>query len=287
MPNNTPFAGRAGALPIDSLRPEFMAALEVGHVVVEAPTASGKSTRLPVWCAERGRVLVVEPRRLACRALARYVADDQGTGLGQGVGYAVRFDSRHGPDSQVVFITPGVALRWLAEHGLGAFGTVVLDEFHERRWDTDLLAALLRRRGQHRLVVASATVAGERLARYLNGRCLNAPGHPHPLELRHTEERELPRLRGLDERVCSAVRDVLQHTGEGDVLVFLPGRSEIQSVRHALGGHLDAEVIPLHAGVEAAIQDVRLRADGRAGVAVFGSGHADLPSTDRRGREGA
>ncbi|HKJ76935.1 MAG TPA: ATP-dependent RNA helicase, partial [Gammaproteobacteria bacterium] len=80
-------------LPIDAIRADFDAALAHGNVVVEAATGSGKSTRLPLWCAEQGRVLVVEPRRMAARSLARHVAHLQGTEVGAGVGYAVRFDA--------------------------------------------------------------------------------------------------------------------------------------------------------------------------------------------------
>ncbi|MFP4696428.1 DEAD/DEAH box helicase family protein, partial [Thiohalospira sp.] len=148
--------------PIDALRPEFDAA--TGHVVVEAPTGSGKSTRLPLWCAEGGRTLVVEPRRIAARSLARHVAALAGAEPGRGIGWAVRFDSRYRDDSAAIFATPGVALRWLAADGLAGFATVILDEFHERRWDTDLLLALLRHHGRHRLVVTSATLAGAALA---------------------------------------------------------------------------------------------------------------------------
>lgn len=245
-------------LPIERIRADFDAALAAGNVVVEAPTGSGKSTCLPRWCNARGRVLVVEPRRLAARSLARHVAQLEGTPVGEGVGYAVRFDACHGPGTRIVFVTPGVALRWLADDGLAGFATVVLDEFHERRADTDLLAALLRHHGRHRLVVTSATVEGARLARYLEAERLAAEGRLFPVEVRYAEQRDLPRTRDLAQRVAQAVRTVLGETDTGDVLVFLPGRGEIRAAETALHDQ-GTEVLPLHAGVDNATQDQALR----------------------------
>jgi ATP-dependent helicase HrpB len=253
-------------LPIDKLRQDFDAAWQDGHVVVEAPTGSGKSTRLPLWCAEHGPVLIVEPRRMAARSLARHVAELRGSELGGEVGYAVRFDARHRPDTRALFVTPGVALRWLAADGLAGFETVVLDEFHERRWDTDLLAARLRHENRHRLVITSATVAGERLARYLGGTRLEAEGRSYPVAVEYSEQRDLPRTRGLDERVVKGVKRALQLESEGDVLVFLPGKGEIAAAEKALKGQIQSEVIPLHAGTDAQTQDAVLRTSSQRRV---------------------
>ncbi|HKL77619.1 MAG TPA: helicase-related protein, partial [Gammaproteobacteria bacterium] len=245
-------------LPIDALRHDFAQALAGGHVVVEAPTGSGKSTRLPLWCAEHGPVLIIEPRRMAARSLARYVAELDGSAVGGRVGYAVRFDACHGADTRIAFVTPGIALRWLAQDGLAGFRTVVLDEFHERRWDTDLLAALLRRGDDHNLVITSATVAGGKLARYLDATRLESEGRTFPVETAYAGEPSLPSTKDLDKRVAKAVRRMLQETDAGDLLVFLPGRGEIRAAEEALSG-LDTEVIPLHAGTDTRVQDRALR----------------------------
>lgn len=239
----------------DALKPDFLTALRRNNLVVEAPTGSGKSTRLPLWCLEHGAVLVVEPRRLACRALARHVAQLDGSEVGGRIGYAVRFDNAYSDASAAIFVTPGVALRWLAEGKLTRFDTVIIDEFHERRWDTDLLAALLRRAGDHRIVFTSATVEGERLARWLGGERLSGGEQPHPVEVRYTEELEQPTLRGLEGRLASAVKRALREESSGDILVFLPGRGEISSAESVLSGSIDAEIIPLHAGVPNSVQD--------------------------------
>ena len=245
-------------LPIDALRADFDTALARGNVVVEAATGSGKSTRLPLWCAGQGRVLVIEPRRMAARSLARHVAHLRGTEVGKDVGYAVRFDARHSADTTIVFVTPGVALRWLATDGLAGFATVILDEFHERRADTDLLAALLRHHGRHRLVLTSATVEGKRLADYLDATRLEAEGRMYPVEVRYADRRDLPRTRDLDRRVAETVRGLLPEVTEGDILVFLPGRGEIRAAEATLSNQ-DVEVLPLHAGTDTAIQDRALR----------------------------
>ena len=241
--------------PIDTVKPQFLEALQSGPVVVEAPTASGKSTRLPLWCAEGNRVLVVEPRRLACRSLAGHLAALKGEPLGRSLGYAVRYDSRYSRESRIVFVTPGVALRWFAADRLSGFGCLILDEFHERRWDTDLLAALVRGRFA-RLVVTSATLEGEKLASYFQGSRLQAEGRCYPVQVEYLETDSLPSTKNLDQRVLGAVRTVRQQGCSGDILVFLPGRREIsQSQRLLDQSGLDMDVVPLHASVEQAVQD--------------------------------
>ena len=244
---------------IEALQQPFLQALQQSSVVFEAPTGTGKSTRLPVWCSQLGRVLIVEPRRLACRSLARYLAEESARSGGVGVGYAVRFDSRFDESSGLVFATPGIALRWYAGTGLKSFDVVVLDEFHERRWDTDLLAAMLVH-DCRRLVLTSATVEGERLAEYLGGQRLRGEAASHPVEVRYTGRDELPSLKGLDKRVASAVNQACRETS-GDILTFLPGRGEIESARRELQrSGPPAEIVTLHASVPAAEQDRALQA---------------------------
>ncbi|ANS85684.1 RNA helicase [Vibrio scophthalmi] len=133
------------SLPIDTLREKFLVQLAKNHLIVEAETGSGKSTRLPIWASEQGRVLVIEPRRIACTSLAQYLAQQRNEPVGQSIGYAIKLETRFNETSEVVFVTPGVALRWYSENQLADYDIVVVDEFHERRWDTDLLVALLKK----------------------------------------------------------------------------------------------------------------------------------------------
>ncbi|WP_207063154.1 helicase-related protein [Motiliproteus sp. SC1-56] len=243
------------SLPIDSIKGAVLSTLARQHLVVQADTGSGKSTRLPLWAQEQGRVLVVEPRRVACLALADYLASQLHSAPGEAVGYAIRFDSCFSAASRVVFVTPGIALRWLADNGLSDFDLVILDEFHERRWDTDLLLALLRNRDTHRLLLTSATLDAERLAAFADARVLRAEGRNHPVSVAYQsggDVRAMPSLAALEERVCKAVESALPKT-EGDLLVFLPGRGEIQRCRTALKG-VGPELLALHGSVPAAEQ---------------------------------
>ena len=234
-------------LPIEAVRDPVMAALEAGPVVVSSPTGSGKSTQVPRWCAKLGRVLVVEPRRVACRSLAVRVAQLEGARLGGRVGYSVRDDHRCAAGTQVVFATPGIVLRMLGGDGLDGFDTVIMDEFHERGLDTDLILALLRKRFAGRLLVMSATIEGERLAASLGGRHIHAEGRTFGVDKRHLPKGTLlPAVKGLESRVLAAVRAA--QSDPGDILVFLPGKGEIAQSAAALHG-TDLDVLPLHGGL--------------------------------------
>ncbi len=236
-------------LPIDSLRDQVLEALPREPLVVTAPTGTGKSTQVPRWCTGLGKVLVVEPRRVACRGLAARVAELEGCPLGSRVGYSVRDDQRTSKETEILFATPGVALRMFGGTGLGEFSVVILDEFHERRWDTDLLLALLHRRKGPALLVMSATLEGERVARHLGGRHLHARGRAHPVEILYLPGRNLlPERTGLEERVVSALARVADQ--EGDVLVFLPGKGEIAALARTLRGKFgEWEFLELHGGL--------------------------------------
>ncbi|MDI3326109.1 helicase-related protein [Pontibacterium granulatum] len=253
-------------LPIDSIESTFIAKLKDTHLVVAAATGSGKSTRLPIWAAGQGRVLVIEPRRVACTALAGFVAEQTETRLGEDVGYAIRFDNRYQSTTRIIFVTPGVALRWFAEDRLSGFDTVILDEFHERRWDTDLLLAQLKQQVQHRLVLTSATLNAQRLADYLTADVLQADGRNFDVELFHRakDPRQMPDARELEQQIRAAVSDYFDRH-RGDTLVFLPGRKEIQQTMAALKV-IDADVIPLHASVSAEDQKRALSVGSRRRV---------------------
>jgi HrpA-like RNA helicase len=250
-------------LPIETLRPAFERTLSEPPKpwVVTAPTGSGKSTRLPLWCVEAGwRTLVVEPRRLACRSLARFAAQNAGSPLGGRVGYAVRHEAVFGAQTRLLYATPGVVLRMIQE-GQGrllGWDALILDEFHERQIEVDLLLGLARRPnfGPSRLLVMSATLQGERLARFLGAHLLEGQGRTFPVTVEHTEDTPTPTERDLDVRVVAAVERALPH--EGDVLVFLPGKGEIAAAARALRGLAERaglELVPLHGDLQPEEQD--------------------------------
>ncbi len=256
------------SLPIVSARAALETAWKVGKpIVLSAPTGSGKSTCVPLWLAERELlegaavesdkiVLVVEPRRVACRALAMYLSKLRGEPVGEHIGYAVRFDKQHGKSTRVLFVTPGVALGMLAQGELSArCHTLMLDEFHERSAEVDLLAAraqLLCKPGGVRLLLCSATLDTEALAEKIGGCVINSSGRSFDVEVSYQGEAG-PSDDNLESRVCRAVTKALSQC-EGDILVFLPGRGEIRRCRAQLEGSVQSnsasvELVEVHGGV--------------------------------------
>jgi ATP-dependent helicase HrpB len=197
----------------------------------------------------------VDGRRVACRALAGYLARRSGQTLGDFVGYAVRFDKRWGDRTRVVFVTPGVALSMLASGELeDRCHTLMLDEFHERSAELDLLACAaqgLAARSGLRLVLCSATLESSKLAARLDGRVIESAGRSYPVAIRHEGEGG-PREEELETRVHRAVERAIAG-GEGDVLVFLPGRGEIRRCAAALATLAKAneglELVEVHGGI--------------------------------------
>lgn len=270
---------RSHQLPIESLRTGFLQSVRTQDVVVSAPTGSGKSTQIPRWCQQLGRVLVVEPRRVACRSLAQRVAELEGIPLGERVGYVVRDERRYSDASRIVFATPGVVVRWFSEGASASalFDVMILDEFHERGLETDLLLALALQRRSARLVVMSATLEGVRLARHIDGEHLQGEGRTFDVDCRYLPDHNLlPDGRGLEARVDAALR---QAAGDpGDVLVFLPGKAEIASTRRAIEIGDESEVLSLHGGLSLKEQ-ARVFAPGRRRRVILATNVAETSLT--------
>ena len=297
-------------LPIDAIYQEFKSSIKDNHLVVESDTGSGKSTRLPLWCTEsdeqgnKKRVLVVEPRRVACLALASFVGESakQDTDYNHlNVGHAIRFDSTVDENTDIAFVTPGIALRWLSmvldgedeKAGLACFDTVIIDEFHERRWDTDLLLALLKQRAQHRLILTSATIDGARLNDYLsdsigvNSKRLLAKGNMFHVELTYqsSDSQQLADISGIEQKVKAAVSSLLSQTA-GDILVFLPGKKEIKQCLQACqslsslssDNTADIDLVALHGGISATEQQALLASSNKQRV-IFATNIAETSLT--------
>jgi len=228
-------------LPIEAVRGDFLEAFEGGSVVLSAPTGSGKSTAVPRWCP--GRVLVIEPRRVACQSLARRVAELEGVTLGHEVGFHVRDNKKARDDTRILFVTPGMALRMLDR--VARYDAVILDELHERSLETDLLLALLRGRAKG-LVAMSATLEADRVATYLDARHIEGHSRTYPVDIRYSAGGVLlPDREQLSSRVAAAITATADLPG--DVLVFLPGKGEIAAVHDALHGK--DYVVELHGGL--------------------------------------
>ena len=245
-------------LPITKLKATFHDAITMGPVVIVAPTGSGKSTQIPPWCAARSDapVLVVEPRRVACRSLARWVAQQLGEPLGHSVGYTVRFeDVSSNTLTRIRFVTPGIALRYATGQELDQYGTIILDEFHERGVETDLFLAICqKKRPDARLILMSATIAAQQLARFIGGQVLRAAGRVYPVEVRYLGGAVVPTSQNLVERVEKGIHRAAKET-VGNILVFLPGKGEINACHDALRKKRHLEVIPLHGDLPPEAQD--------------------------------
>lgn len=243
-------------LPIDAHVPAIVAALaEHRAAVVIAAPGAGKTTRVPPALAENGAVLVLQPRRVAARALARRVADERGWTLGREVGWHVRDDLHATSATRVLFATEGIlTARAQQDPLLTDFTTIVLDELHERTVHGDLGLALARQawlaRDDLRLLVMSATLASDDIASYLDD-CpvVQVPGAAHPLDVRYR----------ADAGIADGIREALDHS-DGDVLAFLPGAREIDEARRLVAGSRpDVQVLPLHGGLSSDDQDAVMR----------------------------
>jgi len=267
-------------LPIDEVLPELTAALRQGPAaVLIAPTGAGKTTRVPpallaAGVAEGRRIVMLEPRRIAARAAARRMAEENGWTLGGEAGYQVRFERKAGPGTRILVVTEGILVQMLqTDPFLEDVGVVIFDELHERSIHTDLSLAMARRvqrevRPDLKLVAMSATLDPGPVAAFFGG-CptVESRGRLHPVEIRHGDRAD---ERPLQVQVAAAVRQVLGAT-PGDVLVFLPGVGEIQRSADALAG-LAAErnlaVLPLFGDLAAEQQDAVLRPLARRKVVL-------------------
>ncbi len=277
-------------LPIESALPDLRKALRAAPAaVLQAPPGAGKTTRVPLalldepWAAD-GRIVMLEPRRLATRAAAHRMAQMLGEPVGRTVGYRMRMDSRCGPDTRIEVVTEGVLTRLLQDDPeLRGVAAVIFDEFHERSLNADLgLALCLEAQGalrpELRLLVMSATLDGEAVARLLGGApVISSEGRSHPVETRYLERDPKGRI---DEVVTGGVLRAVAEE-DGDVLVFLPGEGEIRRVEAALAGDPrchSLRLAPLYGNLPQEQQDLALR-PGRERRVVLATAIAETSLT--------
>jgi ATP-dependent helicase HrpB len=259
-------------LPVLAAGPALRAALARGHAVLAAAPGSGKTTLVPLllrdepWLGGR-RILILEPRRPAARMAARRMAALLGEQVGDGVGYQVRFERRVSAATRIEVLTEGLLLRRLqADPELQGVGLLVFDEFHERNLFGDLSLALSldvtgSLRPDLRLLVMSASLEVEPVRRLLDATLVEAAGQSHPVELIHGAVDA-----DLREPVEACRPLVLRALAEcaGDVLVFLPGRREIERARERLAADCEGRAIlqTLYGDMPAAAQDAVITGAG-------------------------
>jgi ATP-dependent helicase HrpB len=221
--------------PIAPLLPELCASLDAHpRLVLEAPPGAGKTTQVPPalldapWLRGR-RIVMLEPRRIAARAAAQFMAAQRGEDVGQTVGYRIRFESRVSAATRIEVVTEGILTRLIQDDPeLSGVGAILFDEFHERHLAGDLGLALAldvqaTLRPDLRLLVMSATLDGERIARWLDATRLSSPGRSFPVRIEHPPARA---QETAEHHLARVTRQALEEN-PGDVLVFLPGRREI------------------------------------------------------------
>src|SRR5271166_1318850 len=258
----------ATGLPVAGLLPAVRARLDAGgNAVLVAPPGAGKTTLAPLallpapWRGD-GRILMLEPRRLATRAAASRMASLLGEAVGRTVGYRTRLDSAASADTRVEVVTEGLLVRRLqSDPGLDGVACVIFDEVHERALDSDLAMAFcldLQRelRPELRLLAMSATADAARLCPLMDATLIESAGVAHPVRIRHAA-RELSHKRDLPEAMARAIRAALAEE-DGDLLCFLPGMAEIRRTAALLEG-CGALVLPLHGDLPPADQDRALR----------------------------
>jgi ATP-dependent helicase HrpA len=272
------------SLPVSAKREEITAAIEANQVVIVCgETGSGKTTQLPKIALGMGRGKLnypqgqgrlighTQPRRIAASSVAKRIAEELNTPLGEVVGYKVRFQDRLSRDASVKLMTDGILLaETQTDPLLKAYDTIIIDEAHERSLNIDFLLGYLReilpRRPDLKIVVTSATIDADRFAQHFRSAKGPAPviyvsGRMYPVEQRWRPFED-SRDYGLNEAIADGVDELWKGGGGGDILVFLPGEREIREAADHLRKHLshqplarNAEVLPLFARLSQAEQE--------------------------------
>jgi len=257
-------------LPIDGVLPELLKALDAGsNAVLVAEPGAGKTTRVPLallhsgWRGD-GKILVLEPRRLAARAAARRMAGELGEKPGETVGYRVRMETKVSAKTRIEVITEGVFTRLILDDPeLTGVAAILFDEFHERSLDGDLGLALAldvqaALREDLRLLPMSATLDAAGISRLLgDAPVVESKGRSFPVETRYLGRSAQERI---EPQMVRTIRQAVAEEG-GSVLAFLPGQGEIRRVADMLDGKLPANclVAPLYGGLDAKAQDAAIR----------------------------
>mmetsp|Transcript_9795 Transcript_9795/g.12843 ORF Transcript_9795/g.12843 Transcript_9795/m.12843 type:complete len:1251 (+) Transcript_9795:39-3791(+) len=225
------------SLPIYKLKQELMDAISDNQVlVVIGETGSGKTTQMTQYMSElgftqKGIIGCTQPRRVAAMSVAKRVAEEFGTGLGQAVGYTIRFEDCTSPETVIKYMTDGMLMReYLADNDLSKYSAIMLDEAHERTIHTDvlfgLLKDLLKRRPEFHLIVTSATLDAEKFSNYFfECPIFTIPGRTFPVEIMYTKD---PEPDYLDASIVTVMQIHLSEPA-GDILLFLTGQEEIDT----------------------------------------------------------
>ncbi len=271
----------AADFPISALLPELLRSLQTHpRLVLEAPPGAGKTTQVPLallgadWRGD-GKILMLEPRRVAARAAAGFMAAQRGEAVGETVGYRIRFENKVSDGTRIEVVTEGILTRLIQDDPmLTGVAALLFDEFHERHLSGDLGLALAldvqaQLRPELRIVAMSATLDGERLANFLDAPRLSSQGRSHPVGIAHFPAR---RDESLNFQLRRCVEEAItEHPG--DLLVFLSGQREIAEAERSLQSLVGADapaqiragqplcIVPLHGDLPIERQSLALSPD--------------------------
>ncbi|WP_300072248.1 ATP-dependent helicase HrpB [uncultured Ruegeria sp.] len=280
-------------LPIDDAIPQLLDALRKhGRAVLQAPPGAGKTTRVPLAMLEaglcNGKIVMLEPRRLAARAAAERMAETLGERVGQTVGYRVRGDAKTSRTTRIEVVTEGILTRMLqSDPDLPGVSAVIFDEFHERSLNADLgLALCLEVTGALRddmiLMAMSATLDAEPVGQLMEAPLVTSAGRSYPVETRWLDRPLAARVRRLDALVDLVVQAERDTWAEGGgMLVFLPGEGEIRRAEASLSGRLseDCRICPLFGAMPFAAQRAAIAPVQRGRKVVLATSIAETSLT--------
>ncbi|MCS7063065.1 MAG: ATP-dependent helicase HrpB [Methylacidiphilales bacterium] len=267
-------------MPIYELHDAFQKAYQAGYsIILQSPTGSGKSTQVPQWLAQAlqkqtnrfaDKIYVLQPRRIAARLLAKRVAEEMQSSLGDRVGYQIRFESNAASHTQILFLTEGVFLRKIKEDPtLSECVAIIFDEFHERYIETDLALALARRlktttRPDLRLIVMSATLSTTALEAYLpQALVLRSQGRIFPVRIEYLSKPFVSSMNySLADLTAEEAERLLNEEKDGGLLIFMPTVFDVQRTLHALHRRLSSRefvLLPLHGELHPDEQDAAIR----------------------------
>ena len=278
-------------LPITDALPELLIALRgQGRAVLQAPPGAGKTSVVPLAMLEaeltRGKIVMLEPRRLATRAAAERMAATLGEPVGQTVGYRIRGEAKVSNATRIEVVTEGILTRMIqSDPSLSGIGAVIFDEFHERSLNADLgLALTWEARGALRsdliLLVMSATLDAAPVAAMLDAApIVTSDGRAFPVETRWLDRR-LPKTQRFDAAAADLVAEAAQQTS-GGILVFLPGEGEIRRAEAALKPRLPADctIRPLYGAMDFAAQRAAIAPEGAGRKVVLATAIAETSLT--------
>ncbi|MFZ7090319.1 ATP-dependent helicase HrpB [Primorskyibacter sp. 2E233] len=277
-------------LPIEDALPELIAALRArGHAVLQAPPGAGKTTRVPLAMLEagltKGRIVMLEPRRLAARAAAARMAETLGEQPGETVGYRIRGEARISQKTRIEVVTEGILTRMIqSDAELPGIGAVLFDEFHERSLNADLgLALCLEVTGALRddllLLAMSATLDAQPVADLMQAPIVTSQGRSFPVETRWLDK-PLPKRQRFEQAMTDLIAQAYGET-DGGVLAFLPGEGEIRRVEAALKGRLDtsAAIRPLFGAMPFDAQRAAIRPESKGRKVVLATSIAETSLT--------